>query len=53
MNQTWMTKKFNFWENIENVMERSQFVDKLLLKFITCLQNVLLIIGNCLMLWRL
>lgn len=47
MNQTWMTKKFNFSGKIKYIIKRSQFVDKLLLKFMTCLQNVLLIVGNC------
>lgn len=42
-----MTKKFSFWGNIKYITERSQFEDKLLLKFIACLQNVLWIIGNC------
>lgn len=42
-----MTKKFSFWGKIKYIIQRPQFMDKLLLKFITCLQNVLLIIGNC------
>lgn len=47
MNQTQMTKKFNFSGKIKYIIKRSQLVDKLVLKFITCLRNVLLIIGNC------